>query len=92
VDQLRIVTRGLLGVSIPAQVCTAQDDYRLLDATTYELTNVDILARVSRFAAELVLFASHLRLLRQSLTPVAGTTVANTPRRERARAGRRSPG
>jgi NAD(P)H-dependent FMN reductase len=92
VDHLRIVTRGLLGVSIPAQVCTAQDDYRLLDAATCELTNVDILARVSRFAAELVLFASHLRVLRQSLTSPAAAAVANTPRRERDRAGRRSSG
>jgi azobenzene reductase len=88
VDQLRIVTRGLLGVSIPAQVCTAQDDYRPRDGTTYELTNADILARVSRFASELVLFAYHLRLLRESLAPAGRTTVAKAPRRDRASAPR----
>jgi NAD(P)H-dependent FMN reductase len=63
VDHLRIVVRGLLGVAIPTQICTDDDDYRPTESG-YELTSVDILARLDRFANEITAMAIAFRTLR----------------------------
>ncbi len=69
VDHLRQVARGLLGVAIPTQVCTGEDDFAApgQDPDGYEVQDPDILARIDRFAAELILFAKHLRALRAEM-------------------------
>jgi azobenzene reductase len=64
VDDLRIVARGLLGVAIPTQICTRDADYETAEEG-YRLTAPDILQRVERLTAELVLFAQMFRLSRQ---------------------------
>ena len=66
VDHLRIVVRGVLGVAITAQVCTRDDDYAPEPGGDglYELTDVDIAARIERSADELIAFAQHLREVR----------------------------
>lgn len=76
VDQLRQVVRGLLGIAIPTQVCTRDSDYAAEpDADgLYQIRDRDILARVERFADELVLFDRHMRALRAELD--AGTAQA----------------
>lgn len=63
VDQLRIVTRGLLGIAIPTQVCTSDQDYRS-SADGFVLESADIGQRTERFASELVLFAAEFRRIR----------------------------
>ena len=69
VDHLRQVVRGLLGVAIPTQVCTRDADFA--DAPDadgmFEVTDADILARIERFAGELILFAHHMRALRADM-------------------------
>lgn len=70
VDHLRIVVRGLLGISIPTQVCTAKQDYQEIDEENYKLGSEEIIRRVERFASELVLFAHQLRLIRQNILQV----------------------
>jgi len=67
VDHLRQVTRGLLGVAIPTQVCTREDDFSTPSPCDYEVQDPDILARIDRFAAELILFAKHLGALRAEM-------------------------
>ncbi|MFQ5468008.1 MAG: NADPH-dependent FMN reductase [Kiloniellaceae bacterium] len=69
VDHLRLVVRGLLGVAIPTQVCTADEDFAPTPGPDgdYEVRNGDILGRIDRFADELVLFARHLAALRAEL-------------------------
>jgi azobenzene reductase len=67
VDHLRIVVRGLRGVAIPSQVCTARRDYRPSASGGYELDSEDILHRIERFAAELMFFAYQLRVARQAV-------------------------
>ncbi len=66
VDPLRIAVRGLLGVAIPAQICTAASDFSPEpDADgLYAVTDADIQARIARQADELLLFAKHLGALR----------------------------
>lgn len=65
VDHLRIVARGLLGVAIPAQICTAAHDYEPDAAEQgYRIVSSDIVARIDRFGRELVSFARGLRGLR----------------------------
>ena len=73
VDHLRQVVRGVLGVSIPTQVCTQDSDFapELGDAGFYDVVDTDIQERIERFAKELLLFAEHLRGLR---------TAAGSPR------------
>jgi azobenzene reductase len=61
VDQLRIVVRGLAGVAIPTQVCTAAQDYDDLASGACALSSRHILARVAKAAVELTLFARCLR-------------------------------
>ncbi|MDA0167665.1 NAD(P)H-dependent oxidoreductase [Solirubrobacter taibaiensis] len=68
VDQLRIVVRGLHGVAIPAQVCTQVSDYRLLERDAYQVYAEDVLHRIERSAAELVVFAYQLRSARRPAT------------------------
>jgi NAD(P)H-dependent FMN reductase len=70
VDHLRQVVRGLNGVAIPTQVCTKEADFAGHNppADHHELTDPDILARVERFAHELVRFAGALRPLRAAET------------------------
>ncbi|HEX9942099.1 MAG TPA: NADPH-dependent FMN reductase [Thermoanaerobaculia bacterium] len=63
VDHLRIVVRGLLGVAIPAQVCTAAADYHTSENEPV-LGSEEILQRVERFALELLVFAQTFRALR----------------------------
>jgi len=66
VDHLRQVVRGVLGVSIPTQVCTQESDYAAApgDAGFYDVVDTDIVERIERFSKELLLFAEHLRGLR----------------------------
>ena len=66
VDHLRISVRGLLGVAIPAQVCTAEADFGSAAGADglYAVTDGDIQARIARQAEELLLFAKHLGALR----------------------------
>jgi len=66
VDHLRQVVRGVLGVSIPTQVCTRESDYAAEpgDSGFYDIVDTDILERIERFAKELLLFAEHMRGLR----------------------------
>ena len=66
VDHLRQVVRGVLGVSIPTQVCTQDSDYAPApgDVGFYDVVDIDIQARIERFAKELLLFATHMRGLR----------------------------
>jgi NAD(P)H-dependent FMN reductase len=70
VDHLRQVVRGLNGVGIPTQVCTREADFADLapPADHYTLTDPDILARVERFADELIRFAVARRPLRAAET------------------------
>ena len=66
VDHLRIAVRGLLGVAIPAQICTAEADFSEAPGEDglYAVTDADIQARIIRQADELMLFAKHLAALR----------------------------
>lgn len=66
VDHLRIVARGLLGIAIPTNVCTAKQDYCEIDTAGYELVSKEILPRIERFALELMAFAYQLRAIRQA--------------------------
>lgn len=68
VDHLRQVVRGVLGVSIPTQVCTRESDFAAEpgEAGFYGVVDTDILQRIERFARELLLFAEHLRDLRSA--------------------------
>ncbi len=69
VDHLRQVVRGVLGVAIPTQVCTRESDFS--DDPDgdgfYTVNDPDIVARIERFADELVLFARHLAALRAEM-------------------------
>jgi len=60
------VVRGLGGVAIPTQVCTREADFadHSPPGDHHELTDPDILARIDRFAQELIRFAGALRPLR----------------------------
>lgn len=66
VDHLRQVVRGVLGVSIPTQVCTQESDFTADpgDSGFYDIVDTDIEARIERFSKELRLFAEHMRGLR----------------------------
>lgn len=66
VDHLRQVVRGVLGVSIPTQVCTRESDYADTagESGLYDVVDPDIRERIERFAKELLLFAEHMRDLR----------------------------
>ena len=68
VDHLRQVVRGVLGVSIPTQVCTRESDYAAEPGESgfYEIVDSDIQERIARFAKELLLFAEHMRGLREA--------------------------
>ncbi|MDT8757200.1 NAD(P)H-dependent oxidoreductase [Sphingomonas psychrotolerans] len=67
VDQLRIVARGLLGIAIPAQVCSAEQDFSMKVGTGPELVATDIIQRIGRASAELIAFAKLLRPLRSPI-------------------------
>ncbi|MEE8188764.1 MAG: NADPH-dependent FMN reductase [Kiloniellales bacterium] len=69
VDHLRQVVRGVLGVAIPTQVCTREDDFSAEpdEAGLYQVTDPDIEARIERMATELTVFAKHLTALRADL-------------------------
>lgn len=71
VDHLRQVVRGVLGVSIPTQVCTRDSDYATEPGSTgfYEIIDADIQERLGRFTQELLLFAEHMRHLRAADAP-----------------------
>jgi NAD(P)H-dependent FMN reductase len=60
VDHLRIVTRGLLGVAIPTQVCTADQDYDQTAAQDYAISCAAVGDRIDRFTHELLSFAQAL--------------------------------
>ncbi len=66
VDPLRIAVRGLLGIAIPTQICTAEADFSDAPGADglYTVTDGDIQARIARQADELLLFAKHLGALR----------------------------
>ncbi len=68
-DHLRVTVRGLLGVAIPAQVCTGEADFTAAPGTggLYTVTDSDIQARIARQADELLLFAKHLGALRAEM-------------------------
>jgi NAD(P)H-dependent FMN reductase len=65
VDHLRIVARGVNAVATTAQVCTFRDDYEEVDGKLV-LTDLDMHARVSRFANELMAFIPAMDKLRES--------------------------
>lgn len=60
VDHLRIVVRGLLGVAIPTQVCTADQDYNEMEARDYAIGNPSISERIERLTDELLWFARQM--------------------------------
>ncbi len=74
VDHLRVSVRGLLGVAIPAQVCTAEADFAEAVGADglYAVTDGDIQARIARQADELLLFAKHLGALRAEKAALKG--------------------
>ncbi len=68
VEQLRIITRGLLGFAIVTQVCTAEEDYTPSDrAEGVALTAAPLVDRVSRFCRKLVVMAQLMTYARQLL-------------------------
>lgn len=71
VDHLRIVVRGLRGVAIPSQLCTADVDFDWTSEGSLQLCDRQLLVRQRNFVTELVVLAHHLRVLRQSLTQPA---------------------
>ncbi len=57
VDHLRIVVRGLLGVAIPTQVCTAAGDYAVDNSgSPVSVSEPVILERIDRFVRDLIVF------------------------------------
>ncbi len=58
--QLRLVARGLLGVAIPMQVATCNEDYDLIDEE-YQITHEAMRERIQAFSEQLVQFANNLR-------------------------------
>jgi NAD(P)H-dependent FMN reductase len=83
VDHLRVSVRGLLGVAIPAQVCTAEADFTEAPGADglYAVTDGGIQARIARQADELLLFAKHLGALRAEKANAEGVSAgASRPR------------
>lgn len=70
VEQLRIITRGLLGTAITTQVCTARGDFRAEpDADGYHpLVHEEIAQRVERFSNELIIMARLMPTARRLMT------------------------
>ena len=58
-DQLRIVARGLLGVAIPIQIATCNDDYSL-QGSEYQIVESAIQSRIHAFIDQLIYFAEKL--------------------------------
>jgi azobenzene reductase len=58
--QLRIVTRGLLGVAIPMQVSTCNEDYKWIN-NEYEITNEALRDRIASFCEQLIQFTLKLK-------------------------------
>ena len=68
VEQLRIITRGLVGYAIATQVCTAEEDYTLApDGEKPTLTAAALLDRVALFCRELVVMTQLMSYARQVL-------------------------
>jgi FMN reductase len=68
VEQLRIITRGLLGYAIATQVCTDEEDYAPSQrGGGVVLTAAPIIDRISRFCRELVVMAQLMTYARQLL-------------------------
>jgi azobenzene reductase len=68
VEQLRIITRGLLGYAIATQVCTDGEDYTpAQQAEGVTLTAASLVDRVARFCRELVVMAQLMTYARQLL-------------------------
>jgi azobenzene reductase len=68
VEQLRIITRGLLGHAIATQVCTDDEDYTPSEqAEAVALTAAPLVDRVGRFCRELVVMAQLMTYARQLL-------------------------
>ncbi len=66
VDPLRIVVRGLHGVSLTANVCTCAEDFQeAKGGQDYEVDSRVILERIDRFVDELLEFAEEFRQLRE---------------------------
>lgn len=67
-DHLRVVVRGLWGVTTPTQVCTSSTDFRSTDdGMSYELVSDDINQRLARFCKEFIVFSTHFRFIREHL-------------------------
>lgn len=64
-DQLRIVARGLLGITIPTQAITLSDDF-VRTQSGYRLVNEAIGDRIRRLAQELCSYARLMRPLRST--------------------------
>ncbi len=103
VDHLRQVVRGVIGVSIPCQVCTRESDYSAApdSAGLFRITESEILTRIDRFAEELLLFAKHLGDLRSAQEARAESVNSELARSSESRsnavqagqrAGRARPG
>jgi NAD(P)H-dependent FMN reductase len=65
VDHLRIIVRGLLGVAVPTQVCTADNDYAERSTGDTELGSEMITDRIHRLAFEVITFSHALRQVRR---------------------------
>lgn len=69
VDHLRIVARGILGVAVPTQVCTAPEDFDVDGSLgPMRVSAEPILGRIHRFTSEFVLFSTWLATIRQTMT------------------------
>jgi azobenzene reductase len=68
VEQLRIITRGLLGYATATQVCTDDEDYTpSQQAEGVALTATPLVDRIGRFCRELVVMAQLMTYARQLL-------------------------
>jgi azobenzene reductase len=68
VEQLRIITRGMLGYAIATQVCTAEEDYTPSEhAEGLTLNATPLIERVGLFCRELVVMADLMTYARQLL-------------------------
>jgi NAD(P)H-dependent FMN reductase len=67
VEQMRIITRGLLGHAIATQVCTAEEDYAPSEHGEGLAVTTQLDDRVSRFCRELAVMAQLMTYARQML-------------------------
>ena len=79
-DHLRIVARGLHGVSIVTQVVTADSDY-VVERDQIKLANQVIVERVNDFASELLFYTEYERPARSEPLPLPDYLRTGAPAR-----------